>query len=385
MQWPARGIPQHVYGSVQTSTPKMGNSAPPLVTPATAAKYTQKYVPSATSTDTAAASQVKQGYDFEAETRATASGDELDDSVPQSPPPPLTQPPPLPHDWNPQLQPVPTAVNSNLTYRQRGEAVGGNEQPAYTDNNGPLDNNQYAQIETVNIMPQQATFEAHTLEGQAPLQTMPVYQYGMHPSNGQMYDGNFTDTMQGNSMANQFGINGVTAYPQTMPVPSSVNPGYPHIPGNFPQPSMPADLTGTNQPQGTYPMYNPQGMGPNMYGNQYGPSGNFNGEAFPMSPPQRLKAEEMAPTQSAPKPSEGFDHYKVQYMRSKSPTTEVSEVTTGSGKITEDQEYLGKDPANMPRPTTPGGESEDDGNLEYFKPSKLKHILLFITYKDVIV
>ena len=321
MRWPGgHVVPQHVINNLQTSTPKVG-LPPPLSTPG----KTDRHQHSENNVDDGIQQQVQHAlHPGNRSEPVCVNGENDDDLSAVSPRRTVNQAPSCgSHEW---MQPVQSIDVSNPQF-QRGETEGGNDAEAnfpesntavnmYYNTHDPADNmNQH-----YNTRPQENGF----------MNAQIINQCVTNPSTVQ-------EDMQGLDAA---GI----SYPYYSTAPA-VFPHENRLPtqgaGQF------HGYNGSEMRMGYIPMA----------------GGHYQTRNFQMPPSQRLPSNEG----TIPQRENSFENYKVEYMmRSKSPTSEL-EVRV-SQKIHNEAEFLvGKDPSLLPRPTTPGGESEDENKVEFFK------------------
>ena len=319
-RWPdGHGVQQHVINNLLTSTPKVG-LPPPLSIPG----KTKRHQYPENSSDGVIQQQVqhtlRQGQGSE---QVCANSENEDDLSVTSPRPTVNQVPSYdPHEWMTPVQ----SVDVSNPQLQRGETEGGNDAQAnfpetnaamnmYYNMHGPAgDVNQY-----YNIGSQENGFLDAQIKNQCVANPSTV-----------------RENMQGRAAAE-------LSYPY-----------YNTTPAVF--------LHETRLPtQGAVQYHGGNGSELQM-GYMPMAGGHCQTSNFQISPSQRLPSNEG----QTPRRQDSFENYKVAYMRSKSPTSELEVI--GSQKIRNEAEFLaGKDPSLMPRPTTPGGESEDENKIEFFQ------------------
>ena len=320
MRWPGgHGVPQHVINNLQTSTPKVG-LPPPLSTPGTTNRHQHSDNNGGGGIQQQVQHALHQGQGSEP---VCLNSESEDDRFALSPRSTVNQVPSCdPHEWMPPVQ----SLDVSNPQFQRGETEGGNDAEAnFPEINTAMNmfyNTQDNANQHYNTRPQENGF----------VDAQIINQYLTNPSA-------VREDMQGRAAAG-------LSYPYHNTAPAV----YPH---ENRLPTHGADqfhgYNGSEMPMEYIPMV----------------SGHCQMSNFQMSPTQRLLSKEGSTAQRP----DSFENYKVEYTRSKSPTSELEVI--GSQKIHSEAEFLaGKDPSFMPRPTTPGGESEDENKIEFFKQGK---------------
>ena len=314
MRWHDGQAAHRQINNLQTSTPKVGQP-PPLSTPATSTRY--QSVESATSHR-----KTQQALTYDVDNHEGIKDKQVD-PLTVGPPPPLQQIPiPDSHAW---LPPIQSADDFSVPHHQRGETEGGNDLHAnFAEPSGTM--NQHCNIATENE----------------------VEHYRVQPhENGYM-------GIPGNNQQ----MSNVNAYQQgvmsTMPS-QTYNSSVPAVYAQEKMVQNANQFHGYNDPQ-IVPGYVPM------------PGAHYQSGSFPISPPSRLIPNDGPINQR----QDSFENYKVQYGKSKPAHEEVEVIS--SLKNQDEVEFLAeRDPSLMPRPTTPGGESEEE-KPEFFKQSEYIYI-----------
>ena len=333
MRWPGgHAVAQSVINNLQTSTPKVG-LPPPLSTPG----KTDRHHRSENNVDDGIQQQVQYAlHPGQRSEPVCVNTENEDDLLAVSPRRTVNQAPSCdPHEWMPPVQ----SFDVSNPQLQRGETEGGNDAEANFPETNTAINMYYNTHDSVDDMNQH--YNTRPQENGF-MDAQIINQRVTTPST-------VRDDMQGRDAA---GI----SYPY-----------YSTAPAVFPHENR-LPTQGVDQFHG----YNGSEM---RMGYISMAGGHYQTSNFQMSPSQRLLSNE-GPT---PQRQDSFENYKVEYMRSKSPTSELE--VRGSQKIHSETEFLaGKDPSLMSRPTTPGGESEDENKIEFFKQGELAGDVNNFTY-----